>query len=319
MELVKRYIAAVQRELPEDKRQEIGRELNANIMDQLDALAEQCGSDLNEQQVAEVLQVMGHPQQIARQFCPLTPLIPERLMPLYKHTMFMVLGVLFVLQVVFMTKIWLTGTDIGLILFIMGLASGFLEDAVFAFTAITLGFAVMPVNTQPDKRKAYSRWRPQNLPPVSADWQHISLSDIFTDLATYIFPLLLIWLPLWQQWFATADPVSSVFTEQSLHLLMWFSPVILLGLLNSLWQLHRRLWNKQLLLLNVVVNLAFVVMFLLLAAAGPLLQLDSERWAVYFSPDTFQQSVRIGLVFIALIPGYEVLRDIFRFRRLIYR
>ena len=31
MELVERYIAAVQRELPESKRQEIGRELNANI------------------------------------------------------------------------------------------------------------------------------------------------------------------------------------------------------------------------------------------------------------------------------------------------
>ena len=41
MELVDRYIAAVQRELPEDKRQEISRELKANICDQLDALAEQ--------------------------------------------------------------------------------------------------------------------------------------------------------------------------------------------------------------------------------------------------------------------------------------
>ncbi len=29
MELVKRYVAAVQRELPEQKREEIGRELNA--------------------------------------------------------------------------------------------------------------------------------------------------------------------------------------------------------------------------------------------------------------------------------------------------
>lgn len=43
MDLVKRYIAAVQRELPDDKRDEIGRELKANIMDQLDALTEQQG------------------------------------------------------------------------------------------------------------------------------------------------------------------------------------------------------------------------------------------------------------------------------------
>ena len=33
MELVNRYIAAVQRELPEQKRQELCRDLHANILD----------------------------------------------------------------------------------------------------------------------------------------------------------------------------------------------------------------------------------------------------------------------------------------------
>lgn len=73
MELVDRYIAAVQRELPEDKRQEIGRELKANICDQLDALAEH--AELTESQIADVLQQMGHPAQVAQQFVPPTPIV----------------------------------------------------------------------------------------------------------------------------------------------------------------------------------------------------------------------------------------------------
>jgi hypothetical protein len=315
MDLVKRYIAAVQRELPEQKRQEIGRELNANIMDELDALAEQQASQLDEQQVAAVLKKMGHPTLVARQFCPAVPLIPLHVMPLYKHTMFMVLGVLFVLQVVFMTKSWLTGADMGLLLFIRGLASGFIEDAVFGFTAITLGFALTFKDTPPDQCKTSRQWQPQELPGVGESWQHISLSDIFSDLATYAFLLLIIWFPLWQQHFSEVAMDGSVFSEHSLQLLMWFSPVIMLGVLSSLWQLRRRIWSRQSLTLNVLVNLAFFMMFLLLVAAGPLLQLDTERWAVYFSPDTLQQSIRIGLVFFALIPGYEVVRDVLRLRR----
>lgn len=315
MDLVKRYIAAVQRELPEQKRQEIGRELNANIMDELDALAEQNGSELTGQQVAEVLKAMGHPRQVAQQFCPVEPLIPLHLMPLYKHTLFMVLGILLVLQVVFMTKAWLMGADFGLFRFVMGLASGFIEDAVFGFTAITVGFAVAFNGKQSRVCSTNKQWQPQDLPPVAAGWQHISLSDIFTDLASYVFLLLIIWFPLWQQMFAEAEPGGEVFSPLALVMLMWFSPVIVLGVVSSLWQLRHRIWSKPMLQLNIGVNLAFALMFLLLAASGPLLQLDSERWVAYFSPDTFQDSIRMILIVIALFPGYEVVRDTLRLRR----
>ena len=74
MELVKRYIAAVQRELPDTKRDEIGRELHANIMDQLDALQEQKGQ-LTDFDIAAVLKSMGHPRAVAEQFVPPQPLI----------------------------------------------------------------------------------------------------------------------------------------------------------------------------------------------------------------------------------------------------
>lgn len=316
MELVKRYIAAVQRDLPEQKRQEIGRELQANIMDQLDALAEEQGAALSEQQIASVLKNMGPPQHVARQFCPTEPLIPLHLMPLYKHTLFMVLGILLVLQVVFMTKAWLLGADFGLIRFVMGLASGFIEDAVFGFTAITVGFAVAFNGKQSRACSTNKQWQPQDLPPVAAGWQHISLSDIFTDLASYVFLLLIIWFPLWQQYFAETGAASSVFSSDSLLLLMWFSPFIVLGVLSSLWQLQLRLWSRPMLSLNLIVNLAFVIILVLLATLGPVLQLDTANWSGYFSPEALQQAVKRGLLIASLIPGYEVVRDILRLRKL---
>lgn len=83
MDLVKRYIAAVQRELPDTKRDEIGRELKANIMDQLDALAEKQGA-LTDADIAEVLKRMGRPRTVAQQFAPPQPLISLEYMPLYQ-------------------------------------------------------------------------------------------------------------------------------------------------------------------------------------------------------------------------------------------
>lgn len=91
MDMVERYIAAVQRELPEKKRDDIGRELKANILDQIEALETQQDS-VSDAEVAELLKTMGHPREVALQFCPPTPLVTAELMPLYLHTLYMVLG-----------------------------------------------------------------------------------------------------------------------------------------------------------------------------------------------------------------------------------
>jgi len=110
MDMVERYIAAVQRELPEKKRDDISRELKANILDQIDALESQQGS-VSDAEVAELLKAMGHPRKVALQFCPPTPLVTAELMPLYLHTLYMVLGVLFVISTVEITGRWLGGAE----------------------------------------------------------------------------------------------------------------------------------------------------------------------------------------------------------------
>jgi hypothetical protein len=313
MELVERYVAAVQRELPESKRQEIGRELHANIMDQLDALKEQQGQ-LSGDDIAAVLKQMGHPRTVAYQFIPPKALVAAEDMPLLKHTLYMVLGVLFVLQVIGATTHWIGSIDGNLIRFLLQLAAGFIEDACFAFTAVVLSFAALNGTGHKLGNCSGKDWSPKSLPRADLGWQHINLSDIFTDLATCLFLLVVIWYPLWMSP-AEFAARSVTFTDTALLMLQWFSPVIVLSVLLSLWQLQQRIWDRRLLLSSVVINLAFTVFLVALAFSGPLLQAGPAELNSLFSVLQLEKGFTYGLLITACFPGYEGVRDLMRLRQ----
>jgi hypothetical protein len=314
MELVERYVAAVQRELPESKRQEIGRELNANIMDQLDALKEQQGQ-LSEDDVAAVLKQMGRPRVVAYQFIPPKALVAAEDMPLLKHTLYMVLGVLFVLQVIGATTHWMGRIDGNLIRFLLQLAAGFMADACFAFTVIVLSFAAVNGSGHKLGNCPGKDWSPKELPKADLGWQHISLSDIFTDLATCIFLLIVIWYPLWMSP-AEFAARSVTFTDTALLMLQWFSPVVALSVLLSLWQLQQRIWNRSLLLGSIAINAAFALFLVVLAFSGPLLLAGPAELNSLFTLLQLEKGFTYGLLITACFPGYEVIRDLLRLRQL---
>ncbi|MBP57644.1 MULTISPECIES: HAAS signaling domain-containing protein [Idiomarina] len=311
MDMVERYIAAVQRELPEKKRDDISRELKANILDQIDALESQQGS-VSDAEVAELLKVMGHPRKVALQFCPPTPLVTAQLMPLYLHTLYMVLGVLFVISTVEITGRWLGGAEMSLLLFMKGIASDFLASGYFAFTTITIGFAVMSRSRKKETAEVAGtcKWSPEKLPAAGKSWQHISLQNIFSDLATLLFLVMLIWYPLWQPDSGT----QSIFTEQALTILRWFTPVIVIATAHSLWQLRTRLWTRNMLMLNIAVSAAFLLVSAGLLMLSPVLQINVEVLREELGIAIIERSAQTVLVAAALIATYEIVRDV---RRLI--
>jgi hypothetical protein len=313
MDLVKRYIAAVQRELPEAKRDEIGRELSANIMDQLDALTDQQG-EISEADVEALLKQMGHPRTVAQQFVPPQPLISPGYMPLYKNTLFMVLGILFLLQVVDATAVWL-GSDMSFVLYMKRLLSGYVEDVLLGFTSITLAFWLMSRNKPAAHSQCEQNWQPLRLPKVGPSWQHIPLQDIFTDLATYLFLLIVIWYPLW----LSAEQMANsrfLFSDSAHQLLKWASPLAVLGIANSLWQLKQRFWSHTMLLANIMLNAGFVAAILLLANTSPLLDLEPAAWQKVLDLHQVERAVMFSLVITAMFPLWEVVRDIWRLKKL---
>lgn len=309
MDIVQRYIAAVQRQLPEQKQQEIGRELEANILDQLEAIAAEKQQPLTEADIAVVLKAMGHPQQVAQQFVPPTPLISQYDLPVYFHTLYMVLGVLFVLQVMGATINWVN-SDIGLLLYLKSIASGFIQDGCFAFTAITMAFMLKSAQHSAQEPVQYLNWQPQKLPAISAKWQHISLQDIFTDLATYAFLLVVIWYPL-----GNAVEPKIWLTASARELLQWCSPIVVAGMALSLWQLKQRFWDCTLLWLNIILNALFCAVMLYLALGMQVLQLDENYWQGVFTQQQLQQSVVVALLITMLFPLGEMLGHVRKLRQ----
>ncbi|MBC54616.1 MAG: hypothetical protein CMQ34_12360 [Gammaproteobacteria bacterium] len=314
MDLVTRYVAAVQRELPENKRDEIGRELSANIMDQLDSLADQQGR-LTEADIAAVLKQMGRPRTVAQQFVPPQPLIRLSYMPLYQYTLYMVLGILFPLQVLETTMTWLSSTDMGLVRYLFGLAGGFLNDAIFGFASITAAFWLMSRQPADHSAACNTDWQPMQLPDAGPGWQHISLQDIFTDLATYAFLLVVIWYPVWMP----AEQLASlrfIVSDQAHQFLKWASLLAVLGIAASLWQLRQRFWSRQMLLGNIALNLALVIATLTLAASSPLINTEAAQWQAVFNLEQLERSAMFTLIVIAMFPLWEVGRDVIRLRNM---
>ena len=158
-------------------------------------------------------------------------------------------------------------------------------------------------------------WQPQQLPAAGHSWQHISLQDIFTDLATYVFLLIVIWYPLWLSPEQLANS-RFLFTDNAHQLLKWASPLALLGIANSLWQLRQRIWQRSMLQANIVLNAGFVVAILLLANTSPLLQLEPAAWQKVLDLHQIERAVMYSLVITAMFPLWEVVRDILRLKKL---
>src|SRR6187551_1297897 len=100
MKLLDRYMSAVAFHLPESRRDEITRELRANILDKLESLAGQQGREATEEEVAVVLKELGHPQQVANSFLPPQQLVTAELFPFYKQVLSYGLIFMFVLELI---------------------------------------------------------------------------------------------------------------------------------------------------------------------------------------------------------------------------
>jgi len=261
-----------------------------------------------------VLKQMGHPQTVAYQFVPPRSLVAAEDMPLLRHSLLVGMGGLFVLHVLSSSMRWMGSSDFNLIRFVLQITLGFLDTALYFFAIVVLIFTVL--NFKPGRSGSHAKdWRPQDLPKANPRWQHISLTDIFTDLATGAFLLIVIWHPLWMSPEQIAGQ-SVTFTDSTLQLLLWFSPIVVMSILLGLWQLRERIWSRSLLLSSLLINAAFTVFFVTLTLSGPLLQVGPEELQNVITVLQLERGLMIGLLITACFPAYEVVRDSWRLRKL---
>ncbi|WP_259521126.1 MULTISPECIES: hypothetical protein [Shewanella] len=91
-------------------------------------------------------------------------------------------------------------------------------------------------------------------------------------------------------------------------------------ILNLLWQLRRRVWTTELLLANMGINLAYASFLVFLAFSSPLLQTQVQSQGTelqgIFTLLQLDKWLSYSLVIAAMFPGYEVIRDGLRWRKL---
>jgi len=318
MELVDRYISAVQRYLPEDKRSDIGRELSSHLLDQLENQQDDLGRKLTEDEVAATLQQWGHPRQVAVKYVPPTPLVSSELMPVYKQTLIYVFGLIFLLQCLGSSMALLQADYFKILQFLLQLLFGFFDTAATAFMVVTLVFYAYSSSGADHSWLLSNQWRVQDLPPVSRPWQQMSTTDLLTDLATSAFLLLILWPSLWM----SAETLASTRVMLAPGLQQWVSWVsafLVAAVLANLWWVIRPYWTQLTLSINVVLNLVFCISFLALWSWSTVLVGTENPLPRLLSIDDLNRVVRGILLFTGLFCLYEVGRDLYRLRQLSVR
>lgn len=308
MDLIDRYMNAVAQALPESRRDEITRELRANILDKLEAISEEQGRAPTDAEISAVLVALGHPQKVAGSFLTGQQLVSAELFPLYKRALHYGLILVFILALIqFGVHLLNSG----------GLAIGnffydIIAKALIMFASVTGVFYLLsnPVGGKP-YFDPYQCWSPEKLPPVTRGWQRISACEQSVDFATDLFFLLLlnyaVWIPSGQLanlTIAFAEPV-----QQWIPLL---SVVVIISLIFGIWKLLYRYWTVPTLIVEAIINFCIAIPLLLVSRLKPIVVDTSATQGHVEALRIGNEVIGIGLfwvgIWLVFMAGWSIYR-----------
>ncbi|HET9317239.1 MAG TPA: hypothetical protein VFQ51_16730, partial [Vicinamibacteria bacterium] len=100
MQVLDRYLDAVGGYLPRDQRADIVAELAEDLRSEIEERERGLGRPLGEDEVAALLKRRGHPMSVAEGYLPSRHLIGPAMLPAYKRTVAIALGVILALAMV---------------------------------------------------------------------------------------------------------------------------------------------------------------------------------------------------------------------------
>lgn len=193
MSLIDRYLAAVRRNLPADKADDITAELADELAMRHDDREEALGRDLTREETAALVAEYGHPLVVAARYRPHQYLIGPDVFPFYLYTLKVVLtvGAALLLAVTVASTMFGDGNVIRMFTRATHDLWGFFLGAV---AVVTLGFAGYERWGNP--ADLVRRWTPDNLPDVvdrpPSQWEsalEVGLGIAFLLWWTGVLPL----------------------------------------------------------------------------------------------------------------------------------
>ena len=266
MELIDRYMNAVAQALPESRRDEITRELRANILDKLEAIAEEQGREPTDTEVSAVLVQLGHPQKVAGSFLTGQQLVSAELFPLYKRALHYGLILVFILALIQFGVHLLNSGHLAISNFFYEIVN----KALIMFASVTGVFYLLsnPVGGKP-YFDPYQCWSPEKLPPVTCGWQRIGACEQSVDFATDLFFLLLLNYALWIPSGQLAN-LTIAFAEPVQQWIPLLSAVVIVSLIFSIWKLIYRYWTTPTLIIEAIINFGIAIPLLLVSRLKPI-------------------------------------------------
>jgi hypothetical protein len=270
MELVNRYILAVKQALPADKQDEIGRELKANILDEIDALSEQNAD--SDDTINTVLNKYGHPDTTANRFYNRPALVAGTDMPLYKKVLIHSAALLFTYAVVRTLLTMLQDDSINPFRLLFQPLYIFVENASLLFLVVTLVFYYVGKSGS-ISAWCYRNWSLDKLPP-NPNFK-ISNSDTITDIITNSFLLLVLWTHLWMSEDVYQQLVLAM-APSAEHWRIILTLLCVQSLLQAFYRLTQTYWQRKSYVAYIFDHAAFAIAAIWMAATTPLLVVRDE-------------------------------------------
>jgi hypothetical protein len=168
MELVNRYLQSVRFLLPRRQREDVHRELSAELHDLIEEQEAAQGRALSADEMTAVLKRFGHPLSLALRYQPTRVLVGPETFPLFWFAAKALLAILAVVHVLLPALFFVaTGEPAGRI---VGLFLRFPSVATPALFWLTVGAVVLDMKVvRAEIAKALGNWTPRDLPPLVKD------------------------------------------------------------------------------------------------------------------------------------------------------
>jgi len=297
MKLIDRYMHAVAQALPESRREEITRELKANILDKLEALAEEKGREPSDEEISAVLKELGHPQKVAGSFLTGQQLVSTELFPFYKQTLHYGLILVLILALIQLgTHLLNTGH--------LSVANFFYEmihKSLIMFASVTGVFYLLsnPVGGK-QYFDPYQCWSPEKLPLATRPWQKISSVEQCFEFAADVFFLLILNHGLWMSATQLQD-LTITFAEPVTMWLPIMSAMLIGSIILGIWKLIYRYWTVTLLILDAIVTFVIAILLLVVSRINPVVMDISKTHEHINTMQITNQVIEISLFWVGLV------------------
>ena len=266
-DLVERYLAAVERRLPEKQAKDITAELGEALTGKIEAKEAALGHTASADDVAGILKEFGHPVVVASRYSGRDYLIGPQLYPWFWDAQRVGVGLVFAIVIV-IAAVRALGSDRAMSVVIRGVG-GALEAAIWMFGVITVVFIVIE-RTSTDVRIAKG-WNPKRLPQDNIR----TPKPLFDSLFALAFDAIFI---LW--WVKVVDFPNDVpgrGNSMELHFSQaWdqvHTPVLVLALLTAavhLADVVHPAWSRLRAVVSILGHVGGLAVLWVLFRAGPL-------------------------------------------------